>query len=228
MQKTKILVSVIGATLLLSGCGSPALPSEANVDVPFTTQAPAGDWSEPWQNACEETSIYMVASFYAEDDIKRDEAILRIREIFKTKHEEFKVSKDESLATIAELIQKLDLPWSARLVYDPTIDDLKAELAAGRPIIVSVYAPALEKSFYVVNDIQYHVLVLVGYDDADGTFIVNDPGTQFGEGLRFPYATFMDAIHDLNPEDYEAGKKAVLFSEVNKTWEDWLGTATKE
>lgn len=28
-----------------------------NLAVPFTSQAPTGDWSEPWQNACEEASF---------------------------------------------------------------------------------------------------------------------------------------------------------------------------
>ncbi|MEK7643935.1 MAG: papain-like cysteine protease family protein [Patescibacteria group bacterium] len=98
-------------------------PSQKIIDVPYTSQAPAGNWSEPWRNACEETTIYMVSSFYEDEPIKRDEAIKRIREIFKVKNEEFKVSYDESLATIAELIKTLDLPWTTRLVIDPTIED---------------------------------------------------------------------------------------------------------
>lgn len=27
---------------------------KTDLNVPFTSQAPTGDWSEPWQNACEQ------------------------------------------------------------------------------------------------------------------------------------------------------------------------------
>jgi len=197
------------------------LPPEKTIDVPFTSQAPNADWSEPWQNACEETSIYMVSSFYQDDEIQREEAVRRIQEIFQTKNERIQISKDESLATIAELINILELPWRARIVYDPTIEDLKTELAGNRPIIVPVYAPSLNNPYYGSGP-DYHVLVLTGYDDADGVFIVNDPGTAQGMGLRFPYDTFMNAIHDLNLAEYQAGTKAVLFTENLGWWETWL------
>jgi hypothetical protein len=215
---------LIGAALLLigAGCGKPTPPPQAQIDVPFTSQAPEGNWAEPWQNACEETTIYMVSSFYAEDDIRRDEAVKRIREIFKVKNAEFSASKDESLATIQQLIEELGLPWKADIVENPTVDDLKAELAAGRPIIVPVYAPDLGNHRY-----KYHVMVLTGYDDETGEFIVNDPGTQGGEGQRYKYDTFMGAIHDLsNPSD-GSGKKAVLFT-WQDGWTEWFSSESED
>ena len=218
----KHLVITLGACLVLIGCGT---PPKANVAVPFTSQAPTGDWSEPWQNACEETSIYMVSSFYANDPIKRDQAVAQIKEIFKVKNADIKVSKDESLATISQLIVDLKLPWTTQIVSDPTKEALKKELAAGRPIIVPVYAPALHNPHYDAVSPDYHVLVLTGYDDAAGVFIVNDPGTKDGQGLRFPYDTFMAAIHDLNAKDPTAGKKAVLFTKQNGLPE-WLQQIT--
>lgn len=214
MKKT--LISL--ALLLLAGCGR---PESAEIDVPFTSQAPQGDWSQPWQDACEETSIYMVGSFYADDPIKREEAVKRIREILAVKKETIKVSLDESLETIAKLIDELGMPWTTELKIDPAADDLKDELAAGRPIIVPVYAPELKNPYYGPDSPEYHVLVLTGYDDEKGEFIVNDPGTKSGEGLRFPQDVFMGAIHDLNPQDKDAGRKAVLFTRQDG-WQEWL------
>lgn len=216
----KQLFCILIVCIFLTGCGkAPATTEkEANIDVPFTSQAPNGDWSEPWQNACEETSIYMVSSFYSNDPIKRDQAVLKIKEILKVKNEEIKVSKDESLETISKLIVDLDLPWTAQLVSDPTQEDLKNELVAGRPIIAPVYAPDLKNPHYAFGGPDYHVLVLTGYDDADGVFIVNDPGTKDGEGLRFEYAVFMSAIHDLNSKNFASGKKAVLFTKAKSEW----------
>lgn len=201
--------AAFAACLLLvgAGCSKPTPPPSANVDVPFTSQAPEGNWAEPWQNACEETSIYMISSFYNDDPIKRDEAVKKIREIFKVKHENFAASKDESLATMQQLIIDLELPWSSEIVTNPTVDDLKAELAAGRPIIVPVYAPDLENYNY-----KYHVMVLTGYDDVEGVFIVNDPGTRGGEARKFKYDVFMNAIHDLDAKTVSEGSRSVLFT----------------
>lgn len=213
----------LASILLLAGCGGP--PPAAEIDVPFTAQAPEGDWSQPWQDACEETSIYMVASFYADDAIRREEATARIRQILAAKEETFSPSKDESLETIAGIIEELDVPWRAELKENPTADDLKAELAAGRPVIVPVYAPELENPHYGTYGPRYHVLVLTGYDDAAGEFIVNDPGTKSGDGLRFPQQRFLDAIHDLNPADKAAGRKAVLFTRQTG-WEAWFDGPT--
>jgi uncharacterized protein YvpB len=222
-MKPGLIVILAASAMLLAGCsfGRSAPPKSAKLDVPFTSQAPAGNWSEPWKNACEETSIYMVSSFYADDEIKRDAAIKKIREIMKVKNEAFAVSKDESLAAIARLIEELGLPWTTEIILDPTVDGLKAELAAGRPIIVPVHAPELGNPYYG-GPVNYHVLVLVGYDDKDGVFIVNDPGTKSGKGLRFTYDVFMKAIHDLNPGDQGAGKKAVLATREKTDWEKWM------
>lgn len=218
----KKVFGLLALTVLL-GAGCKTLPEQAQVDVPFTPQAPEGNWSEPWQNACEETSVYMVSSFYADDEIKREEAVAKIKDILATKNETIQVSADESLQTIAELIDTLGLPWHASITYDPTVDDLKAELAEGRPIIVPVFAPELNSPAYQTGGPDYHVLVLVGYDDAEGVFIVNDPGTRTGEGQRFAYDVFMEAIHDLDAEDYDAGQKAVLFTRQDG-WAGWLDT----
>jgi hypothetical protein len=223
MKSSKLFIIFSAALLILPGCG---LPSKKNIDVPFTSQAPAGDWSEPWQNACEETSIYMVTSYYKNDPIKRDEAVKKIQEILAVKNQNFKVSHDESLETIAELIKTLGLPIDAQIKTDPTVDDLKAELAKDRPIIVPVYSPSLWSSSYHGGGADYHVLVLTGYDDEQGVFIVNDPGSTNGQGLQFPYDKFMAAIHDLNSKNYKAGTKAVLFTKPID-WKLWLESLTE-
>lgn len=221
MKDMKLILPIlVGLAIFLSGCGL-SLPSKKEIEVPFTSQAPAGDWSEPWQNACEETSIYMVSSFYAGDEIKQAAATKRLREIFAVKVEDFKISKDESLQTIADLIVTLSLPWKTRIVYDPTVDDLKTELTLNNPIIVPVFAPALSSIYPIASSADYHVIVLTGYDDSDSVFIINDPGTSDGKGVRIPYETFMSAIHDLNTADYQAGKKAVLFTEQQNQL-DWF------
>ncbi len=214
------IASIIVFTVLSIVFFNKSRPSRTIIDVPFTSQAPIGDWSEPWANACEETTIYMVSNFYQNEPIKRDDAVKRIKQIFKVKNKEFKVSYDESLETIANLIKTLDLPWTTRLIVDPTAEDLKKELAGGRPIIVPIFAPSLWNENFKGDGPDYHVVALIGYDDSTGEFIANDPGTANGQGRRFAYTKFMGAIHDLNSKNYRAGQKAVLFTE-QLGWNGW-------
>lgn len=209
MIRKKILFPSILVFLAVGMAGCGKLPSSKNIDVPFTSQAPTGNWSEPWKNACEETSIYMVSSFYADDAIKRDQAIKRIKEIIAAKNEEFNVSADESLEKISELIKLLGMPWTTEIVQNPSIEDIKKQLASNQPIIAPVFAPALH---YAAGGPDYHVMVMTGYDDKTSEFIVNDPALKNGKGIRFKYDVFMKAIHDLNSKNYTAGTKALLFT----------------
>lgn len=191
-------------------------PSEKKetLEVPFTSQAPEENWNEPWQNACEETSIVMVNAFYKDDDeLTREEAKKKILEVLKVKKNEIKVSKDESVDTIVELINTLDLNFEAKSVSNPSQEDLIEEIQNNRPVIIPVFAHELPNPYYGENGPDYHVIVLVGYDEAKQVFKVNDPGTQKGEGLEFSYEVIMEAIHDLNQENYAAGEKKVVFTQ---------------
>ncbi len=182
--------------------------------VPFTSQAPEKNWYEPWLNACEETSILMVDAFYeGDDEIDVEEAKSEILDILNVKEREIDQSLDESLETMVELIDELDVGWRGKIVDAPSLNAMKVEIENMRPIIIPVYAPELNNPYYTGGGPDYHVMVVKGYDPETDMFVVNDPGTQFGEDLEFSYETIMRAIHDLNQEDYDAGRKRVLFTE---------------
>ncbi len=185
-----------------------------NLPVPFTSQAPAGNWAEPWQNACEETSIIMINNYYDGDQLTKEKAKQEILNIFKIKNEEFGHSKDESMELIAEIINAANLNWQARVIVNPILEQMKLEIANRRPIIVPVYAPDLSNTPYPGDGPDYHVMIISGYDDDKGEFIVQDPGSSQGKDNRYTYEDFYDAIHDyLNVTDYRQGRKAVLFTE---------------
>ena len=222
-----LFVGLVGLLLLGAGCGESSsnqanktkvskTDSGENLDVPFTSQAPEGMWYEPWLNACEETSIFMIDAFYSgEEDITTEEAKENIRSIFSQKTEEIEPSLDESAETIVEIVNLLDLDWKARVVNQPSENDLALEIENGNPVIVPVYAPELDNPYYTAGGPDYHVMVLTGYDAVSQEFIVNDPGTRYGDELRFSYDVLMDAIHNLNQSDYDAGAKKVVFTTRN-------------
>src|SRR5262245_4045155 len=60
-----------------------AMPTSMNLDVPFASQAPFGDWSQPYQDACEEASIIMVHYYLTGKTLTRElmkEEILKLVE----------------------------------------------------------------------------------------------------------------------------------------------------
>src|SRR3989338_8277039 len=101
-----LLVVLVVTVLILKS--ERILPSVKKNIVPFTSQAPEGDWQEPWQNACEEASIVMIQNFYKDERLTIDKARQQILAVFKLKKDTAPASKDESLERIAEIINSGD------------------------------------------------------------------------------------------------------------------------
>lgn len=191
------------------------LPSTKENNVPFTSQAPEGNWLEPWQSACEEASIVMVQNFYKDAGLTVEQARQQILAVFQLEKTTAPASQDESIERIAEIINSGHLIWQAHVVNEPSLAAIKAELIANHPIIVPVYAPLLHNPDYASPGPTFHVIVLTGYNDASGEFTTNDPGTEHGKNYQYPYGVLLAAMHDyLASKDYTAGPKRLLFTEL--------------
>lgn len=191
---------------------TPNMTEAKNLAVPFTPQAPQADWSEPWQNACEETSIIMATNFYKDKNITPEQARKQILEIFSIKNQKFGKSEDESMSRIAEIINAANVGWTATLSINPELNAIKEEIAKNHPVIAPVDARLLVGSQYEGGPVDYHVLVISGYDDKTEEFIVQDPGTKTGKNDRYGYQNFYDSINDYLPKVTPSGRKAVLFT----------------
>lgn len=188
-------------------------PSRFVLSVPFTPQAPDGDWAEPWQNACEETDIVIVDHFYRKDPLTSDKAKTDILRILSVKEQRFGVSKNESMDRVVQIINAAGLSWQGRVVINPTIQALQKEIEHGRPVIVPVDARLLTNPYYANVMPEYHTLVLSGYDSKTKQFIVQDSGTDKGANFTYGYAELMKAMHDLVAPDIRQGRKAVIFTQ---------------
>jgi len=208
----------LGIVTIASVGAYKVLPEYITLKVPFTSQAPEGSWAEPWQNACEEASIIMIDNFYKSDTLTKEKSRVEILSIFNIKERHFGPSADESMETVAAIINSSNLNWRARVIDNPTIEDLKKELADQRPIIVPVDAKMLDNPNYSDPAPDYHVVVLIGYDDATSEFITHDPGTAKGQSFRYDYQKFFDAIGDyLSAGDQRVASKRVLFTMLKRT-----------
>ena len=189
------------------------LPASINLAVPFTSQAPHGSWTEPYQEACEEASVYMVEQYYAgerEGVINPDKADLDLLNIVAFEEELFGYYEDttaEQTGTFAELMFGFS---NVILIEDPTVEDIKAQLAAGYPVIVPAAGRLLGNPYFTAPGPVYHMLVIRGYT-VGNKFIVNDPGTRHGEAYLYDFETIMSAMHDWNGGgEITGGRKVVL------------------
>lgn len=177
------------------------LPAAVNLPVPFTPQAPLGNWADR-QHTCEEASLVMVDRYLRGDHsgslIDPHTADAAINQVTS-----WKPAQDLTSTQVGEVAQKY-MGWAYKVLPSDRLN-MKQQLALGRPLIVGVrthglgnanypgYRNHFEERGYSVS----HYLVVTGYDQSD-TYILNDPGLTRGHGYHISYDQLMHAIDDLD------------------------------
>ena len=168
------------------------LPDEFLAPVAFASQAPLGDWSMPYQEACEEASMIMVAKYFKDE--KLDSNIMNEEILKMVKWEDDNgYPIDLTAAQVAEVLDKyFGLKASLnKIVSEP---EIKKNLVAGNLIIVPLAGRDIGNPYYKQPGPLYHMLVIRGYNQTE--FITNDPGTRRGEAYRYRYGDLLWAVHD--------------------------------
>ena len=113
---------------------------------------------------------------------------------------------------IAKLIRDYYDYDKVEVCYDPTIKDIKKELAKGNPVVAPMAGRLLGNPFYTPPGPAYHCLVFKGYDDRTGEFITNDNGTKRGKNYRYKYNVAYNAIHEWtgDKKTITSGEKSVV------------------
>lgn len=193
------------------------VPVAFNLAVPFTSQAPYGDWSWPFKESCEEASLYMVNAFFTgikDGVIDAEVAKAELEKIVAFEMELFGSYEDttaEQTNTLAEQMYGI----GGELIENPTVDQIKSEISVGHPVIVPLAGRLIGNPYYTAPGPLYHMLVIRGYT-ADGKFITNDPGTKHGQAYLYDFDTIMKAIHDWNGgKEITEGRKVVLVLSSN-------------
>lgn len=185
--------------------------TEVRLNVPFTSQAPLGNWSPPYDEACEEASLLMVNAYLSNAPLNADAAnqnLLALLQWIQSKGYQVDIGVDES-KTIVEAYY----PDRKAEIYsdsEVTAEKIKSLLAAGHPVIIPVAGQMLGNPYYKSPGPPYHMLVIIGYNDTN--FITNDPGTSHGAGYQYKIETIMNAIHDWTGGKSTAasGQKAII------------------
>lgn len=168
--------------------------NSVNLAVPFTSQAPSGNWEQPYQDACEEASVLMTIYYYenkAMPSVERVEAILS--DMVDWQEANLAGTHDITISQTAQLTEEY-FDYQTKLVPDLTANKIRDLLRQGFPVIIPANGHILNNPYYSGDGPDYHMLVIKGF--VDDKFITNDPGTKRGGDFIYTEANLMEAIAD--------------------------------
>jgi hypothetical protein len=170
----------------------PVLPKKFDIKVPFASQAPLGDWSMPYQEACEEASMIMVARYYKNEKLNNNIMAEEILKLVKWEGDNG-YPIDLTAGQTAEVLQEY-FGLKATLNKMVSETEIKKNLVAGNLIIVPLAGRDIGNPYYTQPGPLYHMLLIRGFDEEN--FITNDPGTKRGEAYHYRYGDLLWAVHD--------------------------------
>lgn len=173
--------------------------------VPFTVQAPFGNWSDPiFQNACEESSIAMVMGWVrGMAAISAQEAKEQILDIVNFENKTLGYNTDTDLTDVEKIFKIHFKHQNVSVKRSISLADIIQELQKGNIVIVPAFGQALANPNYTPPGPTAHMLVVTGYDPASKKFTTNDPGTRHGAEYRYDENVFFSAIWEY-PSSAEA------------------------
>jgi len=128
--------------------------------------------------------------------IDKDYAKGEIERIWEWEVENYGEARDTSAEDTAERLIGGYFGYKAyRIQRLASSQEIKAELAAGRVVIVPADGRGLNPN-YTAPGPERHMILIRGYDDETGEFITNDAGTRKGEKYRYEYEKLFNAIRD--------------------------------
>lgn len=176
--------------------------------VPFTVQAPLGQWQDPiYQDACEEASLSMARAWVRGEVLTQSGVTEDIAKLSTFEKKQFGQAVDTSIGDTAWLLENYHGITTGSVKRSITIDDIKRALASEKIAIVPTDGRKLKNPNFKQPGPARHMLVVTGYESGVKEFIVNDPGTRKGEGYRYNEDVLYNAIID-----YETGNHVPLSS----------------
>lgn len=172
------------------------LPSEMNLAVPFSPQAPHGNWELPYQETCEEASAMLVDGFWKGRTFTPDGADAELRDIVAWSRQRFGFYFHTTAEQTAVILREFYGYRDVRVFHDITLEDIKREVAEGHPVIVPAAGRLLGNPYFRQPGPVYHMLVVKGYT-ADGRIVTNDVGTRRGQNFVYDEDVLFNAIHDV-------------------------------
>lgn len=165
--------------------------------VPFTSQAPLGEWSDArQQDGCEEASALMAMAWVKGET---GQTATQWRDKIVALADWQQANKGENLDVhvndVADWIFRDYFSHDGVSVKDvSSAADIIAELEVGRVVLLPMDGQALGNPYFSPPGPERHMLLVIGYDYDSQEFITNDPGTRRGASFRYGAETLYRAI----------------------------------
>lgn len=186
------------------------IKDSVNLDIPFQSQAPNGNWDHPYQEACEEASVILSVNYLrGTTSISKSEMNEKILTLVDWQKTNWGGHEDLTAEKTVELIKSFyGDEFKTEIITDFEWDDVKKALSQGYPIIAPTAGRLLGNPYYTAPGPLYHMLVIKGYTSK--VLITNDVGTRRGADYQYSYNTLYNGIHDWNDGDVNNGQKAII------------------
>lgn len=204
LPEPKPFVSFVNPPALLEE----KIPEEINLEIPFASQAPTGNWDMPYQEACEEAATIMVHRYFENESLDpkiMDSELLRLID---WENETFGYYKDTTAEEMVRILREYFGHKNVEIKTEFTIDDIMKAVAKGHPVILPTAGRLLPNPNFRQPGPVYHTVVIKGY--LKGKIITNDPGTRNGKDFLYSPEALMNAIHDWNEKDILLGRKIMI------------------
>ncbi len=182
-------------------------------EVPFTSQAPYGEWDDArQQNGCEEAVSLMAAYWALGKKLDNNIAKKEILNVSGYQEKNYNNYVDTSVEDTAKIIlgEYFDYNNVEVKIVD-IIEDIINELENGYLIIAPTNGVLLKNPYYTPPGPERHNILIIGYDYETKEFITNDPGTKRGKDFRYNEDVLYNAICD-----YPTGDHLLIVEDVRR------------
>lgn len=178
-------------------------------NVPFTSQAPFGKWSDIRQeDGCEEASSLMAVKWARGESLSQAEALKQIlgaSDYILNKYKEF---RDVSVTDTLNWIIKDYFHYQNAVVKNNiSLDEIIAEINKGHVVLAPMNGQLLKNPYYTPPGPLTHMLLIRGYDPVKKVFITNDSGTRHGELYKYDAKLLYQAIRSYPTGNHEVINK---------------------
>ena len=168
-----------------------------NLDIAFFPQAPKKVWDAAHEDYCEEASLLGVHAFLQNKKFSLDEMDAELEKMRVWEVAQFGYFESTSLEQTARIAREYLGYKKVRIIENPTIEMIRAEVSAGRPVIVPANGKLLKNPYFKNGGPVFHMYTVRGFTEKGGV-IVNDPGTQHGENFVYSPENVLSSMHDWN------------------------------
>jgi len=187
----------------------PETPEKYILQIPFYSQAPLSKWDAFHEDMCEEASVLNAGLYLEEKKLTKDQFEAELQKMQKVEKKEIGEWKSSTITQIKQLVNiYFEEKIKSKIIDNPTIEQIEAEVAAGNPVIVPLSGRDIGNPNFTPPGPVYHMLVVKGYDNQN--FITNDVGTRKGDSYTYKKDVIMKNTHDWNEKDIHLGAKRVL------------------